>query len=161
MRAAFATRWSAVLSLAERRLPALTRLKRAEGLPIALHRRRIYVVPTRFGLTFSLMLIVMLLGALNYNNNPAILLTCLLGAAAYQSVFSGFGAMTRVALRALKALPCSAGDALRLTFFFHGDGRPRHGLRLRMKNSAGTDASAERVFDIPADDEAAVSVYLP
>ncbi|HXD37208.1 MAG TPA: DUF58 domain-containing protein, partial [Rhodanobacter sp.] len=39
--------------LAERRLPSLTRYRRAEKLPIELHRRRIYIVPTGFGLGFS------------------------------------------------------------------------------------------------------------
>ena len=46
-----------------------------------MHRRRIYVLPTRFGLAYSCVLVVMLLGALNYNNNPAMLLTCLIAAA--------------------------------------------------------------------------------
>ena len=57
--------WLGALALAERRLPALTRLAPGRALPIALHRRRIYVLPTRFGLVFALMLFVMLLGALS------------------------------------------------------------------------------------------------
>ncbi|MGH8122583.1 MAG: DUF58 domain-containing protein, partial [Rudaea sp.] len=48
MRAALARRWSNLLILAERRLPALTRLKQPETLPIVLDRHRIYVLPTRF-----------------------------------------------------------------------------------------------------------------
>jgi uncharacterized protein (DUF58 family) len=165
MRAALASRWSAILGIAEKRLPALTRLKRSEPLPIALHRRRIYVVPTRFGLVFSLMLIVMLLGALNYNNNPALLLTCLLAAAAYQSVFSGFGALNRVELRAIKAQACSAGENLHLALFFSGDGAARQSLRCRMENAAPTDISTAgfdgQVFDIPAEDDGRVATELP
>ena len=45
--------WSAVLRRAERRLPSLTRLRSPEALPIVLHRRRIYIVPTGFGLGFT------------------------------------------------------------------------------------------------------------
>lgn len=165
MRAALASRWSSLLGIAEKRLPALTRLKRAEPLPIALHRRRIYVVPTRFGLTFSLMLVVMLLGALNYINNPAMLLTCLLGAAVYQSVFAGFGALNRIELRAIKTHPCNAGDTLRLNLFFRGDGAPRQSLRCRMENNMAADEAdtqpAEHVFDIPADADASLTVELP
>ncbi len=165
MRAALASRWFSLLGMAEKRLPALTRLKRAESLPIALHRRRIYVVPTRFGLMFSLMLVVMLLGALNYNNNPAILLTCLLGAAAYQSVFAGFGALNRIALRAIKAQACVAGETLRLMLYFHGDGAARQSLRCRMENALPLDSSnmstVESVFDIPNDADATVAVELP
>jgi hypothetical protein len=70
---------------AERRLPALTRYRRPESLPIELHRRRIYIVPSGFGIGFSVLLLVMLVGALNYANNAALLLTCLLGAASAAS----------------------------------------------------------------------------
>ena len=61
------------LAYAEQRLPALTRLRRSESLPIRLDRRRIYVLPTGFGVSFGLLLFVMLIGALNYANNPALL----------------------------------------------------------------------------------------
>jgi hypothetical protein len=39
------------------------------------------VLPTRFGLFVATLLAAMLLGALNYNNNPALLLALLLAAA--------------------------------------------------------------------------------
>ena len=63
---------SRLLAVAERRLPALTRLRLPEPVPLTLHRRRIYVLPTAFGLGFAVLLLVMLLGALNYGNNPAL-----------------------------------------------------------------------------------------
>jgi uncharacterized protein (DUF58 family) len=126
---AFVPLWSRLLAVAERRLPALTRLKLQEALPIRLHRHRIYVLPTRFGLMFSAVLTVMLLGALNYNNNPALLLTCLLAAASYQSVFQAFRMLDRVELRAVQADPCHAGEALRLGLSFDGDARARRSLR--------------------------------
>ncbi|NEK64964.1 MAG: DUF58 domain-containing protein, partial [Xanthomonas perforans] len=51
-----------------RRLSLLARPRGAEALPIVLDRRRIYVLPTRFGLFVTALLLAMLLGALNYNN---------------------------------------------------------------------------------------------
>lgn len=125
------TTWSRVLARVERRLPALTRLKHPEALPIRLNRHRIYVLPTRFGLMYSAVLLVMLLGALNYNNNPALLLTCLLGAACYQSVFPAFRTLDRLVLHALRADPCHARDALRVHLIFDTGTRPRHDLCLR------------------------------
>lgn len=130
-----------MLAVAERRLPALTRLKQSEALPIRLHRHRIYVLPTRFGLMFSAVLLVMLMGALNYNNNPALLLTCLLGAACYQSVFQAFRCINGVQLVSLQGEPCHAGEPLYINLSFHADGRPRRSLRLRV-------ADQESVFDI-------------
>jgi uncharacterized protein (DUF58 family) len=162
MRAAIAARWMALLAVAERRLPALTRLKGAEPLPIALHRRRIYVLPTRFGLTYSCILIVMLLGALNYSNNPAMLLTCLLGAAAYQSVFTAFRTLNRIELRAIRARPCHAGETLRLELHFEATRNPRRALRLRMEGTtAGVANSDEIIFDIAQESHAIVAATIP
>jgi len=136
---------SRILAIAERRLPALTRLRQSEALPIRLHRRRIYVLPTRFGLMFSAVLFVMLMGALNYNNNPALLLTCLLGAACYQSVFQAFRCINGVQLASLQGEPCHAGETLYVNLSFQADGRPRRSLRLRV-------AGEESVFDIGSGD---------
>ena len=44
---------------------------RIDPLPMTIDRRRVYVLPTRFGLFYGVMVGVMFLGALNYNNNPA------------------------------------------------------------------------------------------
>jgi uncharacterized protein (DUF58 family) len=151
---AAATRWSRALGYAERRLPALTRLKKPESLPIRLDRRRIYVLPTRFGLLFSLILIVMLLGALNYNNNPAILLTCLLAAASYQSIFQSFRTLNGVELVAIQAQPCHAGGALPLFLHFHMDTKSRRSLRLRIGDQ-------ETVFDLQPGGSGKIAIEIP
>jgi uncharacterized protein (DUF58 family) len=58
------------------RQAAITRLIRwaarrhgVDALPIAINRRRIYIVPTRFGLALGCLLVAMLLAGLNYNSN--------------------------------------------------------------------------------------------
>ena len=43
----------ALIARAERRLPALTRFRGPEPLPIELHRRRIYILPTKSGVGFG------------------------------------------------------------------------------------------------------------
>ncbi|MFT3792394.1 MAG: DUF58 domain-containing protein [Rudaea sp.] len=159
MRTETATPWWKLLQHAERRLPALTRLKRAETLPILLHRRRIYVVPSRFGLIYSTMLLVMLIGSLNYANNPALLLTCVLGAAAYLSVFAGFRALNRVELKTVQMPPCHAGGRLSLSLqFATAQAAAKRGLRLRMEND---DAADEAVFGLAANGTRTVAASLP
>ena len=113
---------------AEIRLPALTRQRRVEPLPILLHRRRIYIVPTGFGLLFAAMLLVMLLGALNYNNNAALLLTCLLGATVVNSMYGAFRALNGLRLDAIAAGSAPAGQPLPVTLNFSTSGRPHRGL---------------------------------
>ncbi len=146
--------WLGALALAERRLPALTRLRQAEPLPIALHRRRIYVLPTRFGLVFALMLFVMLLGALNYNNNAAVLLTCLIGGGAFLSMFVAFRTLDGLRLQAIHAAPCFAGEALSLQLQFDAGGRARQALRL-------DHLGGSRLFGLPADGEGPLALTVP
>jgi uncharacterized protein (DUF58 family) len=40
-----------------------------DSLPIKINRRRIYILPTRFGLMLACMLVAMLIAGLNYNSN--------------------------------------------------------------------------------------------
>lgn len=54
-----------------------TRTPRLPG-PLAIHRRRVYIVPNRYGYGYGLLLLVMLLGAMNYSNSMAFALTFLL-----------------------------------------------------------------------------------
>jgi len=141
------------LAYAERRLPALTRLRKPESLPIHLDRRRIYVLPTGFGITFALLLFVMLLGALNYANNPALLLTCLFAAACGASLFAGFRAVNGLALARLAAAECHAGEPLALRLRFETS-RARASLCLRRDTtetafSLAADGDEEIVFAIP------------
>lgn len=124
---------------AEGRLPALTRYRRPESLPIELHRRRIYIVPTGFGLGFSVLLLVMLAGALNYSNNAALLLTCLLGAASAASMLVAFRNLDGLRLAHVRPGHAVAGDPLTLTLEFDS-ARPRQSIRVELAD--GTVAFA-------------------
>jgi uncharacterized protein (DUF58 family) len=114
---------------AERRLPALTRYRRPEPLPVELHRRRIYIVPTGFGLGFTVLLLVMLVGALNYSNNAALLLTCLLGAASAASMLVAFRALDGLQLQGIRAGHAVAGQPIEVSFGFVSQ-RARCAVRL-------------------------------
>jgi uncharacterized protein (DUF58 family) len=115
--------------LAERQLPALTRYRRPESMPIVLHRRRIYIVPTGFGVGFFVLLLVMLVGALNYANNAALLLTCLLGAASAASMLVAFHSLDGLRLSHIRAGHAVAGQAIELALAFESN-RARSALRL-------------------------------
>lgn len=139
------------LAFAERRLPALTRLRRPEALPVRLDRRRIYVVPTAFGLGLAALLFVMLVGALNYANNAAVLFTCLLASAAGASVFAGFRAMSGLQLVRVHAGEAHAGDTLALELRFDPGARGRAGLRLQ-------HGAFETAFALPANEPADIAL---
>lgn len=142
------------LAWAERRLPALTRLRQVEALPIVLHRRRIYVLPTGFGVALALLLAVMLIGALNYSNNPALLLTCVFGAAAWMSLFVTFRTLAGLELVSVRAHEAYAGQPVEIECRFAGEQRTRPSLRARW-------SGVETAFSLHAAAAPVVSLHLP
>lgn len=112
----------------------LARPRAPEPLPQALDRHRIYVLPTPFGGFMALLLAAMLLGALNYNNNPALLLALLLAAAGIASAIMAHLQLSGLRIDALAAEPVAAGTALRLRVALSShDHRARRGLRLELE----------------------------
>lgn len=104
--------------------------RKPEALPVRLDRRRIYIVPTRSGLGFGVLLATMLAGALNYQNNSALLLTCMLGAALAGSMLLTWRELHDLTLRSLHAEHGFCGARLPLHLGFADDRRTRHGLRI-------------------------------
>jgi len=124
-------------------------VRRRQGpdvLPVTLHRRRIYILPTRAGLAFGLLLFLMLLAGLNYANSLALFLTFLL---------AGFGLITMhqchrnllgTCLRAATAAPTFATRSGVLQVVLESPGRAA-----RYRIEAGIDGAATRATDLPAD----------
>lgn len=110
----------------------LARPREPEALPATLDRRRIYVLPTRFGLFFTLMCLAMALGALNYNNNPALLLALLLASTGLGSLMATHLQLSGLRVDALSAEPVPAGATMVVVLSLSArDNRLRHGLQLQ------------------------------
>lgn len=121
------------------RAALLARPRGSETLPVRLDRRRVYVLPTRFGLFFAILLFAMMLGALNYNNNPALLLALLLGATGLASLIAAHLQLSGLNVDAVSAEPVAAGSILSLHVAFSAaDARLRRGLQLRCREARGT-----------------------
>jgi len=120
-----------------RRLFLLARPRAPEPLPVQLDRRRIYVLPTRFGVFVGALLLAMLLGALNYNNNPALLLALLLGTAAVASTIMAHLQLSGLRLEAVGAEPAPAGQPLQMHLSLDSrDARTRRGLLIELEDSS-------------------------
>jgi uncharacterized protein (DUF58 family) len=122
----------------ERRATRWIKPRRPEALPVRFDRHRIYVLPTGFGLFFAALLAAMLLGALNYNNNPALLLALLLAGAAHTGLFAAHLQLSGLGIVAIGADPVAAGKPLQLRIHARAEpGRERRGLRI----ACGTHAT--------------------
>ena len=121
------------------RLLLLGRPRSPETLPARLDRRRVYILPTRFGLFFAGLLLAMTVGALNYNNNPALLLALLLGATGLASLIFAHLQLSGLVIQAASAEPVPAGSPMLLHVGISAvDQRTRATLRLRCNDAHAT-----------------------
>ena len=133
-------------AMATRRAVAWARRRQGEdAFPLELRARRLYILPTRTGLAFALLLFLMLLTGMNYGNSLALLLTFILGAWAMVGMFE-----CQRTLRGLCVLQASADDCFAGatgSFALHL-GNPtaiaRYSLSLRCPGSPPQD------FELPA-----------
>lgn len=117
------------------RVALLARPRAAESLPVTLDRRRVYVLPTAFGLFAGVLVAVMLLGALNYNNNPALLLALLLAATFMASLMAAHLQLSGLRVESISAEPVHAGTPMLLHLAIAAtDARVRLGLRVGVED---------------------------
>ena len=138
------------------RLP-FVRGRKPETLPIALDRKRIYVLPTRHGLLVGALLLAMLLGALNYNNNPALMLAFLLLAVAHNSVVMAHLQLSGLRITALHAEPVHAGETLALRLRIDTGARSREGVVIEAPNGSLAALEAEAA----AHSDAELELFVP
>jgi uncharacterized protein (DUF58 family) len=106
-------------SYLRRRMAGWVRRRQGEdSLPLVLSRRRLYILPTRAGIGFALLLILMLVAGLNYANSAALFLTFLLIGFALVTMHQCHRNLLGANLLAAAAPPTFANRAGTLTLTF-------------------------------------------
>jgi len=123
---------------------------------VRLASRRVYILPTRSGVTFSIIVFTMLLGSMNYNNNMGLALTFLLVSVAIISIYQCHRNLVGVRVQFRGVRPVFAGDPLqfRLTLE-NGCNQARWQLHLAWDGESGYCA------DLGRRDHAEVVLALP
>jgi uncharacterized protein (DUF58 family) len=98
--------------------------KEPEPGVVFLAQKRVYILPTRQGLTFSLALLVMLLGSINYNLSLGYLLTFLLTGVGIVSILHTFRNLAHLYISPGRAEPVFAGTDAH--FQVHIENRSQH-----------------------------------
>lgn len=80
------------------------------AFPIKLYGRRIYVFPTRQGFVFFAMLLTLLFGSVNHDNNLGFILTFLLGGMSFVSIFHTYRNISGITLISARVKPVFAGQ---------------------------------------------------
>ena len=87
----------------------LFKLKGPEAGPVVLTQRRVFILPTRQGLLFGVLLLLLLIGSINYNLSLGYLLTLLLAAMGIISMLHAFRNLAGLHVRPGKTEPVFAG----------------------------------------------------
>lgn len=129
---------------------ALRRQRYHQGT-VTLSQRVIYILPTRQGLALAFVLVLMLLGDINYNLSLGYVLTFLLAMMAVMSMLHAFRNLAQLEIRAGRADDVFSGETARFTFHFRNPGAlDRYQLVLRHENG-------DRIaFDVPAQQDSEV-----
>ena len=113
----------------------------------SLSRRRIYILPTAAGLLFAVTLVVMLLGAINYDNSLAYALTFLIGSLMPIVILHTYHNMAGLELNTAPPRPVFAGEKLHFPVALDNRGQnAKYTIDLRRLGSSDTVTT-----DLPAD----------
>jgi uncharacterized protein (DUF58 family) len=134
----------------------MTRTRREHG-PVEVSRRRVYIVPTRFGYLYAAMLLVMLLGAMNYSNSMAFALTFLLSGMGLVAMHHTHGNLVNLRVLTMRAAPVFAGDTAVFEIALENpSARARWNL-----NAAWPDLTPAGGADLPVREGNTIELTLP
>ncbi len=144
LRARFRTWWQA-------------RLPRTDTL--LLGQRNIYILPTRAGFLFAGTLLLLLVGAINYQLNLGYLLTFVLAGSGVVSMHLTHGSLRGLTLHLQPVAAVHAGDAALLELVLTGAGAARWGIGLRVESAP---VATLTWTDVPQGGQATVRVsFVP
>ena len=103
--------------------------------------REIYILPTRAGMGYALLLFVTLLGALNYQNNLGLLFTFAMAGVSLVSMHHAWFNLLRLRVRAQPGAPVFAGQDARFVLHVE-DGRERERGAVCLRGGGCVDVAA-------------------
>ena len=138
--------WSAWL---DRRIPP--------AASVTLSHRSIFILPTRAGMVFGLLLLLLLVTAINYQNSLIYALTFWLFSLALAAMLYTFRNLSGLTLVAGRAAPCFAGESLLLPLRLQSAARDHEALLIGFPGESATmadvaqhDRDVSRVLQLTA-----------
>jgi uncharacterized protein (DUF58 family) len=134
----------------------LFRLRGPERGEVVLVQRRIFILPTRAGLVYAAVLVLMLLGSINYALSLGFILTFLLASVGVSAMLHTFRNLVALRIAPAKTAPVFAGETARFALSLHNPTRtPRYSVALtRDKHDAD-------IVDIPPESMVIATASVP
>jgi uncharacterized protein (DUF58 family) len=143
------TRWSA-------------RRHGTDRLPLTIHRRRIYIVPTRFGIALALLLAAMLLAGLNYNSNLGLAFGFLMVSLSIVAMHHCNRNLLQLGVDVKHEADAFAGGHADFDFLLHNEaGFDRRDIEIRCASATGPGGCATATVSVPAGSYSHAVVSVP
>jgi uncharacterized protein (DUF58 family) len=108
-----------------------------DSLPIKINRRRIYILPTRFGITLAVLLVAMLIGGLNYNSNLGLAFAFLMVSVALVAMHHCHRNLLGLCVDVNPEVDAVAGGEANFTFVLYNEARvERSDIEIRCADDA-------------------------
>jgi len=99
---------------------------------ILLHNRRLYILPTRFGYLFAIMLLFLFFAAINYQNSMAFMLTFMLMALGIISLWQTHKNLLGITIRLMIPRPVFCGESCEFKFeVSHANNSKRYAIGIQ------------------------------
>lgn len=126
------------------------------GREITLNQRRIFIFPSRVGFFFGLCLLVMLMVAINFENNLSYALTFLLATLFLVATLHTYANLSGLTIRALRAQPAFAGQQSEFHIMVErSKQRDHYGLHIKWPQSS------ESLANLTEDDRVNIQLHMP
>lgn len=140
----------------------IARRRGPEAGEVALDRRRVYILPTRAGALFGAVVLVLLIGSINYDLQLGFLLTFLVASVALVGMHHTHANLAGVVLRGAQVEPVYAGDVAAFQIVATNPASAdRYALRFAFLARRPGGAAAYVTTELPARGLRAVFVPLP
>ena len=127
----------------------------SDSLPIKIHRRRVYILPTRFGIMLALVLAAMLIAGLNYNSNLGLALAFLMASVALVTMHHCNRNLLGLEVDLTTEVDAFAGGDASFDFVLRNDSHmDRRDIEIRCLGAAG-------MRSVPAGSSESVRVAVP
>jgi uncharacterized protein (DUF58 family) len=123
---------------------------------VLLDQRRVFILPTRHGWLFAVILVLMLIGAINYDLSLGFLLAFLLGAAGLQSMLHTFRNLAHLRITPARTEPVFAGELAAFPLLISNETRLD-----RFALAVTADGKSAEFFDVESGGSSTVTVRVP
>lgn len=112
-----------------------------EQQPVILHRRKVYILPTRHGFIFAILLLIMLVGSINYSNSMGYMLTFLLASLSVVCILFTYQNLLNLSVSIGQPEAVYAGS--KITIPLHIDGGQQSRFTIYITHSLSSSVSVD------------------